>query len=172
MSLDHINIWNNCLQEIRKSINAQSFKTWFEPIKPIKLEGSALTIQVPNNFFYEWLEENYVGLLKKTIRQELGPQGQLEYQIFVDNHTNTKFSQNHDGRKFYSPNQIANPFVIPGIKKLKVDPQLNAKYTFDNFIEGDCNKLARSAGKAIANNPGGTAFNPLVVYGDVGLGDR
>ena len=69
MTLDHITAWENCLQAIRKSINAQSFKTWFEPIKPIKLEGSSLTIQVPNNFFYEWLEANYVGLLKTTIRQ-------------------------------------------------------------------------------------------------------
>jgi len=170
MTLDHLTVWENCLQAIRKSINAQSFKTWFEPIKPIKLEGSALTIQVPNNFFYEWLEENYVGLLKKTIRQELGQSGQLEYQIFVENHINTNFSPNKSGRQFYSPEHIANPFVIPGIKKLKVDPQLNPKYRFDNFIEGDCNKLARSAGKAIAKNPGGTAFNPLVIYGDVGLG--
>ena len=170
MPVDHITVWNNCLQEIQKSINAQSFKTWFEPIKPIKLEGSSLTIQVPNNFFYEWLEENYVGILKRSIRQELGPKGQLEYQIFVANHTETQFPKRHNDQRFYSPDHITNPFVIPGIKKLKVDPQLNPKYTFDNFIEGDCNKLARSAGKAIANNPGGTAFNPLVIYGDVGLG--
>ncbi len=129
-----------------------------------------LTIQVPNNFFYEWLEENYVGLLKKTIRQELGQSAKLEYQIFVEDHTKPSVSSSVSGRKFYSPQQIANPFVIPGIKKLKVDPQLNHKYQFDNFIEGDCNKLARSAGKAIAKNPGGTAFNPLVIYGDVGLG--
>lgn len=170
MTLDHLTVWENCLRAIRKSINGQSFKTWFEPIKAIKLEGSSLTIQVPNNFFYEWLEENYVGLLKKTIRQELGPNGQLEYQIFVDNHTNTQYRGGQKERQFYSPDQITNPFVIPGIKKIKVDPQLNPKYTFDNFIEGDCNKLARSAGKAIAKNPGGTAFNPLVIYGDVGLG--
>ncbi len=170
MTLDHLTVWENCLQAIRKSINAQSFKTWFEPIKAIKLEDSSLTIQVPNNFFYEWLEENYVGLLKKTIRQELGPNGQLEYQIFVENHTNTQYRGGQKERQFYSPDRITNPFVIPGIKKIKVDPQLNPKYTFDNFIEGDCNKLARSAGKAIAKNPGGTAFNPLVIYGDVGLG--
>jgi len=66
--------------------------------------------------------------------------------------------------------QIKNPFVIPGIKKMKIDPQLNPNYTFDSYIEGDCNRLARSAGMAVASNPGGTAFNPLVVFGDVGLG--
>jgi len=169
--MDHISVWDNCLQAIRKSINAQTFKTWFEPIKPIKLDDSSLTIQVPNTFYYEWLEENYVGLLKKTIRQELGDEGKLEYQILLDDHQNTgRQSKPSSERQFYSSEHIRNPFVIPGIKKLRVDPQLNPKYTFDNFIEGDCNKLARSAGKAIAKNPGGTAFNPLVVYGDVGLG--
>lgn len=171
MTSDHIGVWDNCLQAIRKSINAQTFKTWFEPIKPIKLDASSLTIQVPNTFYYEWLEENYVGLLKKTIRQELGEDGKLEYQILLDDHQNAgRQSRSPNERQFYSSEHIRNPFVIPGIKKLRVDPQLNPKYTFDNFIEGDCNKLARSAGKAIAKNPGGTAFNPLVVYGDVGLG--
>ncbi|KKX46432.1 hypothetical protein L950_0232015 [Sphingobacterium sp. IITKGP-BTPF85] len=65
---------------------------------------------------------------------------------------------------------IKNPFVIPGLKKLQVDPQLNQNYTFDNFIEGECNRLARSAGFAVANKPGGTSFNPLMIYGAVGLG--
>ena len=170
MTLDHVTVWENCLQTIKKSINAQSFKTWFEPIKPIKLEDSSLTIQVPNNFFYEWLEENYVGLLKKSIRNELGANAKLEYQIFVENHRSTEYSRQGGNSHFYSSEHIANPFVIPGIKKLKVDPQLNPGYRFDNFIEGDCNKLARSAGRAISNNPGGTAFNPLVIFGDVGLG--
>ena len=163
---DHVSVWETCLSTIRRSINPQSFKTWFEPIKPVKLEGYSLTIQVPNNFFYEWLEENYVGLLKKTIRTELGEEGRLEYQIVVENHT----EPSNNNSDFYATRQIKNPFVIPGIKKDKVSPQLNPKYRFENFIEGDCNKLARSAGLAIAKNPGGTAFNPLVVYGDVGLG--
>ena len=65
---------------------------------------------------------------------------------------------------------IKNPFVIPGLKKLNVDPQFNQNYTFDNFIEGDCNRLARSAGYAVAAKPGGTSFNPLMIYGGVGLG--
>lgn len=167
MSMNHNNVWENCLQAIKKSIPAQTFKTWFEPIKPIHLDGNALTIQVPNAFYYEWLEENYVGLLKKTIRQELGEEGKLEYQFLMEDHKDASVPT---GNRFYNTEQIRNPFVIPGIKKMKVDPQLNPKYRFDNFIEGDCNKLARSAGLAIAKNPGGTAFNPLVVYGDVGLG--
>jgi chromosomal replication initiator protein len=65
---------------------------------------------------------------------------------------------------------IKNPFIIPGIQKLQIDPQLKPDNTFDNFIEGDCNRLARSAGYAVARNPGGTAFNPLMIYGNSGLG--
>ena len=65
---------------------------------------------------------------------------------------------------------IKNPFVIPGIKKLHVDPRLNPDNSFSNFIEGDCNRLARSAGEAVAGKPGGTAFNPLFIYGESGLG--
>lgn len=170
MIKDHNTVWASCLDTIRKSINAQSFKTWFEPIKPVKLEGECLTIQVPNSFFYEWLEENYVNLLKKTIRKEIGEEGRLEYQIVVEDHSRTQIEGHFSGNRFYSSNEIRNPFVIPGIKKVKIDAQLNPKYSFDNFIEGDCNKLARSAGLAISKNPGGTAFNPLVIYGDVGLG--
>ena len=187
MTRDHATVWDNCLQTIRKNVNQQSFKTWFEPIKPVRLEQNALTIQVPNKFFYEWLEEHYVNLLKMTIRRELGERGRLEYQILMSSngqlsadkpatangssHANGKASDDNG----YVPGSvdyqaIKNPFVIPGIKKFKVDPQLNLNYTFDNYIEGDCNRLARSAGLAISKKPGGTSFNPLVIFGAVGLG--
>ena len=176
MFKDHATVWDNCLQTIRRNVNNQSFKTWFEPIRPVRLEQSALTIQVPNKFFYEWLEEHYVGLLKTTIRKELGDKGRLEYQILMGHEKNgngSKVSKN--GGDNYSPGMvdtenIKNPFVIPGIKKVKIDPQTNPNYTFDNYIEGDCNRLARSAGLAIAKKPGTTSFNPLVIFGDVGLG--
>ena len=175
-------VWDNCLSTIRRNINSQSYRTWFEPIKPIRLNQNALTIQVPNKFFYEWLEEHYVALLKMTIRNELGSDGRLEYQILMssggeevkpgrDKHKEEKQAS----RGKYNPGgvdtqNIKNPFVIPGIRQLQIDPQLNPNYTFDGFIEGDCNKLARSAGLAVARKPGGTAFNPLVVFGQVGLG--
>ena len=67
-------------------------------------------------------------------------------------------------------NAIRNPFVIPGLRKVNVDSNLNPNYSFENFVEGDCNRLARSAGFAVAEKPGGTAFNPLLIYGGVGLG--
>ncbi len=172
-------IWDNCLHTIKKNVNNQSFKTWFEPIKPVQLVDSSLTIQVPNKFFYEWLEEHYVALLKKTIRDELGSTGKLEYQIRLNSmrnksdsvqaNNNTDNADTDNVSRLNSPT-IENPFVIPGIKKLSIDPQLNKNYRFDNYIEGDCNRLARSAGMAISKKPGGTAFNPLVIFGNVGLG--
>lgn len=172
-------MWDNCLRTIRRNVNSQSFKTWFEPIRPVRLEQNALTIQVPNKFFYEWLEEHYVALLKMTIRQELGEKGRLEYQILMGQNTDqdqyVKSTSGSPKKDINMPGavdtgSIKNPFIIPGIKKVTIDPQLNPSYTFENFIEGDCNRLARSAGLAVAGKPGGTAFNPLVIFGDVGLG--
>ncbi len=168
-------VWNGCLSVIREEISEQSFKTWFEPIRPIRLQENTLTLQVPNRFFFEWLEEHYIPVLRKSIRQTLGPKANLEY-----NYTKEDPWQKNGKRKQplnVNPNtksdvekDIRNPFVIPGIKRLKIDPQLNTTYTFENLIVGDCNKLACSAAEAIANNPGGTAFNPLFLFGDVGLG--
>jgi len=170
MVIDHITVWGRCLQYIKENLNDQEFKTWFEPIKPIKLFNESLTIQVPNKFFYEWIEENYVSLLKKTVRKEIGEKGRLEYQILLDNHKEAGQRKSNGDKVWMQGDEIKNPFVIPGIKKMKVDPQLSDQYKFENFIEGSCNQLARAAGKAIAVNPGKTAFNPLIIFGNVGLG--
>ena len=192
MHMDHASVWDNCLSTIRQHVNAQSFKTWFEPIRPVNLDSTALTIQVPNRFFYEWLEEHYVGLLKMTIKKELGSNGQLLYQIVngqisqsapqvayappaasttaVLSKGQTTSSQSGFAPGMVDTGHIKNPFIIPGIKKPNIDPQLNEKYTFGTFIEGDCNQLARSAGLAISDRPGKNSFNPLIIYGDVGLG--
>lgn len=201
MGKDYNNVWDSCLQTIRKNVPLQSFKTWFEPIRAVRLENSVLTIQVPSKFFYEWLEEHHVSLLKTTIRKELGEKGRLEYQILVpDPGTGSKGgaplnaggdNSNRSGNYpvtggtsaaaavmaqdlkppgIVDMESIKNPFVIPGIRKVRIDSQLNTKYQFDNYIEGDCNRLARAAGVAVAKNPGETAFNPLVIFGDTGLG--
>ncbi len=178
-------IWQNCLDIIKDNVNQQSYKTWFEPIRPVKLNGSILTIQVPSQFFYEWLEEHYIDLLKKTINKELGPEGRLEYSIIMENnyrnanpYTVNIPAVSHKSLKNpavsmpidLNSNSIKNPFILPGLKKMNVESQLNPNYSFDNLVEGDCNRLARSAGFAVANKPGGTAFNPLLIYGNVGLG--
>ncbi len=177
---NHISVWDGCLSTIKKYVNPQSYKTWFEPIRPVNLSGNVLTIQVPNKFFFEWLEEHYVAELKMAMREQLGEGGRLEYQILMPNHDKkipqsgltptTKRDNPPPYQNEIPTEQIKNPFVIPGIKKVKISPNLNSKLTFDNFIEGDCNRLARSAGVAVSKKPGGTAFNPLFLYGDSGLG--
>jgi len=187
MNPDHVNVWAKCLAVIEDNISTQAFKTWFAPIKPVKLDGNVLTIQVPSQFFYEWLEEHYVSLLRKTVRKELGPDARLEYSIIMEhahdgasNHPYTVSVPTTEVRATRNaqvampvvgePAPIKNPFVIPGLRKLNIDSNLNPNYSFENFIEGECNRLARSAGYAVANKPGGTAFNPLLIYGGVGLG--
>ncbi|MEQ9105186.1 MAG: chromosomal replication initiator protein DnaA [Rhodothermales bacterium] len=184
-------VWNECLEIIRDNVSGQSFRTWFLPLRPIRMEQSdgvaELTIQLPSRFYFEWLEEHYFTLLRKTITKVLGESGKLFYDVQIHKED---VAQGVEGKTMHLPARkpaneprpvtgfaprktdggISNPFVIPGIRKVQVDSQLNANYTFDRFIEGDCNRLARSASLAIAQQPGSTSFNPFLLYGGVGLG--
>jgi chromosomal replication initiator protein len=181
MVKDYVQVWDSCLQTIKQRVPTQSYNTWFMPIRPMGLRDNALVIQVPNKFFYEMLEESYVDILKTAIRKELGDRAKLEYQILMHNGGHINGGQikpkinGHAAPQsgFHAMDQevdIKNPFVIPGIQRPKIASNLNAEYTFDTFVEGDCNRLARNAGIAITQKPGGTSFNPLVIFGNVGLG--
>ncbi len=238
-------VWNDCLEVIRDNVSQQSFNTWFEPLEAKSLEEEGdlqkLTIQLPSRFYYEWLEEHYFSLLRKTITKVLGPNGRLFYDVVIEQddpedpeqgasmqlparHSDEEASpsidesmedspspsseddpspspsaqQGESAAGSSSPNQdrsgadpvsassgsqpsgapeetgedppVQNPFAIPGIQEKEIDSQLNESYTFERFIEGDCNQLARSAAWAIAQEPGDTNFNPYLVYGGVGLG--
>jgi chromosomal replication initiator protein len=225
-------VWKHCLDIIRDNVSRQSFKTWFEPLQAVNLEedGSQtkLTVQLPSRFYYEWLEEHYFVLLRRTITKVLGPQARLYYKVVIEKDdaergyegssmnlparpaTNepppptapaahpgppgslpppspearpvqTPVPPPASGRTDSSPVPaavgsggesvpLANPFAIPGIQKAQLDSQLNPSYTFERFIEGDCNRLARSASLAIGQQPGSTSFNPFLIYGGVGLG--
>ncbi len=185
MSLTAQSVWNNCLEFIKDNIQPQAYKTWFEPIKAVKLADNALSIQVPSKFFYEWLEEHYVKILKVSLTKELGDKAKLVYIIKMENTYGNKQpftekipSSNRSSVKSQEVDiplnnknpELRNPFVIPGIRNVKIESQLNPNYSFENFLEGDSNRLARSAGLAVANKPGGTSFNPLLIFGGVGLG--
>ena len=179
------NVWGNCLNFFKDNIHSQAFKTWFDPVKPLKLNGNALSVEVPSKFFYEWLEEHYVEILKVALTKELGQGARLVYVIRMENTFGNKQAftesipsqslgrikvQNVEAPLQTQSTELKNPFVIPGIRNLKVESQLNPSYNFDSFLEGDANRLARSAGIAVANKPGGTSFNPLLIFGGVGLG--
>jgi chromosomal replication initiator protein len=180
MQKDCRTVWNNCLRVIQDEIADQSFKTWFEPIVPVRLANNVLTIQVPSQFFYEWLEEHYVHVLRKAIDTELGTDGRLEYSIIVDkgNDKNKPYVINISTSKAVAKeakndahaDKYKSPVEHRDMEALHLASYLNPQYTFDNFIEGDCNRLARSAGLAVAKKPGITSFNPLMLYGGVGLG--
>ncbi|WP_319481247.1 chromosomal replication initiator protein DnaA [uncultured Draconibacterium sp.] len=185
MNNEYRSAWEKCLNVIKDNVPSSSFKTWFEPIEPVKLENKVLTIQVPSAFFYEYLEEQFIDILRKTLRMVLGNGAKLEYNVVLSNKNSNEpytvsYPTNNNNKiqnkpltvplKAEEKATIKNPFIIPGIQKLQIDPQLKPDNTFENFVEGDCNRLARSAGYAVAQNPGGTAFNPLMIYGNSGLG--
>ena len=171
-------VWAKCLEFIKDNIDEQPFLTWFAPIVPVTLEGKTLKIKVPSQFVYEWLEDNYIGLLKSAMTYTLGEGARLIY--IIDSPVDKKQLPSTNRPELAKQSltlateakdpELKNPFVIPGIREITVDPQLNLHQNFDNFVEGESNRLARSAGIAVANKPGGTAFNPLFIFGGVGLG--
>ncbi|NCX96696.1 MAG: chromosomal replication initiator protein DnaA [Chitinophagia bacterium] len=179
--------WDKCLAIIKDNVNWQTYKTWFDPIKAVSLNDDLITLQVPSQFFYEWIEEHYVELLAKTIRRVLGRPGKLEYRIMMESNTAKKPAAIHlPGNTYTKPSKensfidmplkledpynIKTAYAIPGIKRTHINPQLVSNYQFDNYIEGDCNRLARGAGQNVAKKPGTTAYNPMVIYGGVGCG--
>ena len=147
MELTPEKVWNNCLSFIKDNITPQSYATWFLPIKPIKLKKAILTVQVPSKFFYEWLEENYIELIKSSIKKELGKEGKLLYKIILNGDEKSAYSvevPSSNTKLKNNPNQaipiqaldrkFKNPFIIPGLKKIQINSQLNINYSFENFI--------------------------------------
>ncbi len=170
---DYSATWQGCLNLIKRYTSDEEFATWFKPIVPLGFEENVLRLRVPNESYVSHIENHCIPFLRPIIHQQFGLQTRLRYSI--------PRSENEPGAGTpapidapYSnssqPPQIKNPFVIPGIRKIVIDPQLNPNYCFDTFIEGECNRLTRSAGLAVAVEPGNTPFNPLFIYGDSGLG--
>lgn len=185
MNRDLNDIWNECLQMIRENVPPQAYSTWFEPIKPVDYRDGLLTIQVPSDFFYEYLESRFIKVIKATIRKVLGPEGKLEYSIMMDSdenkpvvvrqpsvdRTNTTNPPKQIQINFdKSESSMLNPFVLPGIKKINIESNLNESNCFDNFVTGECNRVAYEAGVAIAKNPGKTSFNPMFIFSPTGMG--
>ena len=173
-------VWRACLDLIKEKVNTQSFKTWFEPIVPLYLRGGRLTVQVPSQFFYDWLEEHYYTIISATIETVLGKDAHLEYSVKTDD---PQLEIDYQIPPQAAPRVERRAFPPQPTSFTTSQPQgpvdrsaetfqsfLNARYTFENFIKGDSNQLARAAASAVANNPGGTSFNPLVIYGGTGLG--
>ena len=185
MNRDLNDIWNECLQMFRENVPPQAYSTWFEPKKPVDYRDGLLTIQVPSAFFYEYLESRFIKVIKATIRKVLGPEGKLEYSIMMDtdenkpvvvrqpsvDRTNTTNPPKQIQINFdKSESSMLNPFVLPGIKKINIESNLNESNCFENFVTGECNRVAYEAGVAIAKNPGKTSFNPMFIFSPTGMG--
>ncbi len=167
-------VWQDCLDRLRGSITEEEYVKWFKPIRPIGFDGSNLRLRVPNESFVVNIEKQFLPQLKPIILELYGADTQLHYAIPRTSRqpqTETTATAVPQFARPIDTAKIKNPFALPGLpRRIMFDPQLNPNYTFDNHIEGECNRLARSAGMAVAVSPGTTAFNPLYIYGDSGLG--
>ena len=166
-------VWQDCLDRLQLTITEEEYVKWFKPIRPIGFDGSNLRLRVPNESFVVNIEKQFLSRLKPIIMELYGADTQLHYAVPREARPQQVETTATAVPEFARPidtAKIKNPFALPGLRRIVIDPQLNLNYTFDNHIEGECNRLARSAGMAVAVSPGSTAFNPLYIYGDSGLG--
>ena len=173
----HESAWKKCQEVIRDNIPVSAYNTWFAPIRSVSLDNNILTIEVQSDYVREHIEANFLDLLSKVLHRVIGPDARLRYKVRIadtfitENQRPAPRIRNVD---IPAPDVAASyegsPYLIPGIKRLNIDPHLNPQYTMENFIEGECNRLARSAGMSIARTPGRNAFNPLFIYAGPGLG--
>lgn len=164
---DANSIWKSCLTIIKESVNPLTFNTWFLPIRPVNLENNVLKIQLPTQFFWEWIDEHYNHILNKAVRRVLGSDGKLTYVIADEPDAERTSSTVKLTAPVSTSENKANQTTI---KENSFNSNLNPRYRFDNFIKGEGNQLARATAGAISDNPGETSFNPFFVYGGVGLG--
>ena len=176
----HIAVWNNCLNFIRENIDPKQFAVWFRPIKPVSLEDATLLIEVPSEFFREYIEDAYLDLLKAALKKELGVGAKLRYVTtpvqrahslnYPASHGNTPGNKTISVETYNTGNGTPGAFVFPGMQRVQVNPQLNPVYCFENLVVGECNRMGFTAGETISAAPGKTPFNPLFLFGGPGLG--
>src|SRR4030042_6206290 len=155
---DLSSLWQNIIETIKSSVNAPTFKTWFEPIKPISLVKNSLTLSVSSPFAKEWLESRYMNLIVETAQKVISPS--LKVKIIIETNVSNKLTASYDDDSDLM--QPDNNFKSSSIF-------FNPKYTFDTFITGSSNRFACSAAQAVSENPG-MSYNPLFIYAGVGLG--
>ncbi len=172
-------VWNACLRTFEQILEPHQFSTWFKPIRPISIKDATITVEVPSEFFREYLEEYYLDVISKVLRKELGADARLNYMVRP---VATQPAMTYPAARSatpvnktisvptYSPTANPGPFVYPGTQRVQVNPQLNPVYCFDNLVKGECNKMGITAGESISMAPGKTAFNPLLLFGGPGLG--
>ena len=153
-------LWDKCLEVIKKEICPENFTTWFSPTIPYALEGNLLTLAVPNEFFKRYLEENYLNLIQNSLEGICNAKIAVDFTVKIPGSVAKSLD---DG------DPVPLPYPIgPKIGRVE-ETHLSPKYSFNNFVVGSCNQFAHAAAKAVATNPN-LAYNPLFIYGSVGLG--
>ncbi len=158
-SYEHI--WNESLEIIKENINPRSFQTWFAPLKATSLTETFIVLRVPNKFFCEWLDNHYLKLLQNAVAQVAGHSLGIKYEVMADE----TYSSPYTGNTFETEPVPATKQASP-----RIETNLNAQYNFENFIVGDGTRFAHAAASAVADAPGKTNYNPLIIYGGTGLG--
>lgn len=175
----HIDVWNNCLRIFEQLVEPPKFETWFRPIKPVSFHESTLTVEVPTDFFREYLEGAYLDIIGKTLKRVIGADARLIYMVRpVKSDQPMKYPASQGltpvngtvAINTYNPSSSPSPFVYPGLQRVRINPRLNPVYCFANLVEGECNKMGITAGVNISGAPGKTPFNPLFLFGGPGLG--
>lgn len=154
------NAWIEVSEQLQKELPRQSFLTWFKPLKPLAFNGSVLTLIVPSRFYYDWIEGHYRKVLQKAVSKVLGSGARIDYSIDQIDNGHSKVSSITENNKTEGADNNSNRF----------ETHLNQRNQFYNFVEGDCNRFAKAASFALAESPGMTPYNPLMIYGGSGLG--
>ena len=159
--MNHTENWNNCLTIIKGELSNQAYQTWFDSINMIGVDDSEITIEVPNRFHYEWLDSKYKTVIQQALEAAFGKVLNIKYSVII----NTAPEQPNTAM---ANTTTALSDLIP--KKYHRASQLNRRYTFNNFVEGRGNQFAKAAASSVADSPGQTPFNPLLIYSTPGLG--
>ncbi|MDY6856929.1 MAG: chromosomal replication initiator protein DnaA [Thermodesulfobacteriota bacterium] len=153
-----MDIWKNVLETIEENVDEQTFENWFKPIKPIYINNDSISLEIPNKFFLDWFQKNYLALLKSSLSYVT----KKEYTVKFSFSTN-KDILSHPTKKYQKESSFKQK------KHIFIGDTLNKNHSFDNFIVGTSNQFAHAAALSVAKNPS-VNYNPLFIYGGVGLG--
>lgn len=164
---DSKKIWEGCCEIIKNQISGPSFRTWINPIEPLRIENNKLIVSIPNQFFVEWLEGRYSEIILSALKEIVNENFGISYLI----KDSSGVFGNEKVNTIYETTGQAHAVSLPAKTPTdRFETFLNARYTFESFIEGNGNKFAKAAALAVSEKPGLTSFNPLVVYGGAGMG--
>jgi len=158
-------VWQNVQEIIKENINIRSYNTWFAPTQAVEMDSEQIRISVPNRFFCEWIDNHYSKLVQNALTQTLGAPVHLLYQVEEESMPSSPYQAN-DWQSDRKPEAKKSIEIIHSPYYTRI----NERYTFENFIVGDSNNFAYAAARAVADSPGKTNYNPLIVYGGTGLG--